>query len=418
MKSERVGALSLFALGVNGVVGVGIFFTPNLIAELVPGELGAFVYLATGALLLPVALTFAGLGARLGLDGGPYVWARAAFGDEVAFGVGWVAAISALLSTAAVLAGLRDHLAPTLQVPEGAGRVAFVWGCVSLLTGVAALGLRPSAFTWDALTLLKLVPLAALLVFAYLAPPALPSVAASRGSSAFGRALLIAVFPLQGFEVVPVLAGSARGRGAIVVSTAGSLLFGAVLYALIQLACVSASPDLAQHSAPLVEAAKGLGGAPLMTLVSVGINVSAFATAFGMIVMTPRYVAALGIAGGAAARLAKLDARAVPRAALCGTAVIVALLASSERLGVLFVLSSAAVLLQYVSAMASLVYLAFRRRAGLSTAWLVPAVASLGSIGFLAQAVELRELVGLGLTLLVGVGAAVLSTRAKSSALR
>ncbi|HET9932666.1 MAG TPA: APC family permease [Polyangiaceae bacterium] len=413
MSAGRVGALSLLALGINGVVGVGIFFTPNLIAELVPGRTGALVYLATGALLVPIALTFSVLATRLGLDGGPYVWARAAFGERVAFGVGWVTAISALLSTAAVLAGLRDHLAPVLHVPAGFARVLFTWACVALLAGIASLGLRPSAWTWDVLTLLKLLPLAALLFFALLAQPSARPAASGGAPADFGRALLIAVFPLQGFEVVPVLAGSARGRGAIVFATAGSLLFAAALYSLIQLACVTAAPDLAAHPAPIVEAAKRVGGAPLMGLVSVGTNLSAFATAFGMIVMTPRYVAALGSDGGFSARLAALDQRSVPRVALLGSAVLIALLASSERLGALFVLSSSAVLLQYVSSMASLVRLSWRGHAGLSRAWIVPALSSLLAVGFLAKAVDEHEVVALGLTLLAGALAAGLSMRAK-----
>jgi len=47
---------SLLALGINGIVGVGIFFTPNLVAALVPGRAGLFAY----------ALTLLALDAMLG----------------------------------------------------------------------------------------------------------------------------------------------------------------------------------------------------------------------------------------------------------------------------------------------------------------------------------------------------------------
>ena len=166
-------------------------------------------------------------------------------------------------------------------------------------------------------------------------------------------------------------------------------------------------------AAPLVQAAKRLGGGPLMGLVSIGTNLSAFATAFGMIVMTPRYVAALGSDGGLAARLAALDQRSVPRTALFWSAALVALLASSERLGSLFVLSSSAVLLQYVSTMASLVTLAWRGHVGLSRLWIAPALSSLLAVAFLARAVDRHELIALGLTLLAGTIAAWFSARAK-----
>ena len=250
---------------------------------------------------------------------------------------------------------------------------------------------------------------------AHPAPAAPPSADASGG---FARALLIAVFPLQGFEAVPVLAGSARGRGAIVIATLGSLSFACVLYALIQFACVSQVPDLARHGAPLAAAAQHVGGTPLMTVVSVGTNLSALATAFGMIVMTPRYVAALGREGGLSERLALLDERAVPRVALSGSALCIALLASSERVGSLFVLSSSAVLLQYVSAMASLGRLSLRSHAQLSKLWLLPACASVVAVAFLARAVEIREIVVLGATLVLGLFAWLLSTRARRSRAR
>ncbi|MGC4089561.1 MAG: APC family permease [Polyangiaceae bacterium] len=416
MTKQRVGALSLLALGVNGIVGVGIFFTPNLVAALVPGRLGALVYLATALLLLPVALTFAVLGTRFGRDGGPYVWAHAAFGDSAAFGVGLLTAISALLSTGAVIAGLRDHLAPLLSIPDGAARVVFVWVCVALLAGVAAAGLRPSAWTWDALTALKLLPLALLLLFALRVSPGAELAAAP--SPGFGRALLIAVFPLQGFEAVPVLAGSARGRSAIGLATLGSLLFAGALYTLIQLACVTAAPDLASSSAPLSHAAARLGGAALESLVSAGTNLSALATAFGMMVMTPRYVAVLGGQGGVAAQLGALDERSVPRLSLWSSALVIAVLASSERLGSLFVLASVAVLLQYASAIASLSTIVLRGRDGLSRWWLLPALGSTASLVVLVRAISSTELLTLGLSLLAALVAALLSARARRAHLR
>jgi len=419
VNAPRVGALSLLALGINGIVGVGIFFTPNLVAALVAGKLGALVYLATGALLLPIALTFSVLGARLGLDGGPYVWARAAFGEPVAFGVGWVTAISALLSTAAVIAGLRDYLAPALGVPSGALRTLFVWVTVFALSCVSAFGLRPSAWTWDALTFFKLLPLGLLLLFALLGGPrASLEEGSSQAPMDFSRALLVAVFPLQGFEVVPVLAGSARGRTAIAFATVGSLFFAALLYALIHLACISAAPDLALHPAPLSIAAERLGGTSLRTVVAFGTNLSALGTAFGMVVMTPRYVAALSGEGGLAARLGALDGRAVPRLALWGSAFVIALLSSSERWGSLFVISSAAVLLQYLTALLALMALTLRSSARLSRVWLVPALASLLTVAALARAIEVRELWTLCTALSIGLCAALLSARARRRAAR
>lgn len=398
MKSG-VGALSLFALGVNGIVGVGIFFTPSLVAALVPGGAGALVYLATASLLVPIAVTAALLGRALPADGGPYVWAEAAFGARAAYWVGWIAAVTALLSTAAVFAGLRDHFGAALGVPAGPGRAVFAWACLLLLGLIALFGLRPSAFAWDALTLVKLLPLVALLVLFFAVSPAQSSPASSSASGGFQRALLVSVFSLQGFEAVPVLAGSARrARFVMPFATVGSLTFAALLYVAIHWVAVRALPDLARQDMPLVATASVLAGPSWGSIVAFATNLSALGTAFGMVVVTPRYLSALGTDAGLGGWLGRLDARGVPRAALALTVLGSGLLIASQRLGSLFALSSAAVLLQYLVAILALLRLALARRLGLSRLEALPAALGVFAILLLAQSVEageLRLLVGL-----------------------
>ena len=87
-ESRPVGALQLLALGLNGIVGVGIFFVPASVAASAPGLGAVAVFALTGLALLPAALTFATLGRRFDEDGGPVVFARAAFGERVSFLVG------------------------------------------------------------------------------------------------------------------------------------------------------------------------------------------------------------------------------------------------------------------------------------------------------------------------------------------
>ena len=159
VSGRAVGPVQLLALGVNGIVGVGIFFVPASVAVIAPGLGAVAVFALTGLALLPVALTFATLGRRFDEDGGPVVFARAAFGDRVSFLVGWVAYVSALFSTAAVMAGLTRATLPALGLGGSlAARVAPAL-LVTLLAAVVASGLRLSARVWTALTALKLLPL-------------------------------------------------------------------------------------------------------------------------------------------------------------------------------------------------------------------------------------------------------------------
>ena len=62
--ARPVGPFQLLALGVNGIVGVGIFFAPAAVAANAPGFAGVWVFLLTGLAVVPVALLFAVLGGR------------------------------------------------------------------------------------------------------------------------------------------------------------------------------------------------------------------------------------------------------------------------------------------------------------------------------------------------------------------
>jgi amino acid transporter len=408
--ARQLGLGSLLALGLNGIIGVGIFFAPSEVAKQVPGPAGLSVYAVTAIALLPIGWTYATLGGRFDEDGGPYVWARAAFGPKVAFAVGWIAYISALFSTSAVMAGLAEHAAPVFGLGAGAGARAFALFLLALLSGVVAVGLRPSAAAWDFVTVLKLVPLIALVaVFLWLRPSAAPVPHATHSFDAFQRAMLVLVFALQGFEIVPVPAGHAlRPRFSIPAATLGSLALAGGIYLLIHAACVGALPNLAGAEAPLVAAGRSLGGPKLEWLMGIGTNLSAFGTALGMLAMTPRYLAALGTRDALGSWLSKEDGRRVPQRALWITAAVVLVFSQWGALGELFALSSISVLAQYGVTAAALLVLAGKRMHGLRRWHALPVPFAALAIFLIAQGATLTELAIAGGVVAVGIAVVLL----------
>src|SRR5947209_10749271 len=91
------------ALIVGSIIGVGIFNLPYSLAGIGPISLVAMVLTTVGALAL--ALMFAGLSRRLPADGGPYAYARAAFGNRVGFLNAWSYWITAWAGNAAIVTG-------------------------------------------------------------------------------------------------------------------------------------------------------------------------------------------------------------------------------------------------------------------------------------------------------------------------
>src|SRR5262249_47181396 len=79
----------LVAIVINGVIGAGIFGLPGKLYALVgPYSLVAFIVCAFFVSL--VVLCFAEVSSRFRDTGGPYLYARSAFGPAAGFQVGWL----------------------------------------------------------------------------------------------------------------------------------------------------------------------------------------------------------------------------------------------------------------------------------------------------------------------------------------
>lgn len=394
--ARSIGSTALLALGVNGIVGVGIFFAPSELASLA-GARGSVIVLAAVALaLVPVAATFAALGRRFGEDGGPVTFARHAFGDEAAFAVGWLSYVSALFSTSAVASGLAHALVSPARA---------TWASIALtvtLTAVVALGIDVSKRVWSAITLLKLAPLVLLAVLILVSTGrdvALPSPAPAALS--FGRAALVACFAFQGFEVVPVVAGQAKSPArAVPIAILGSLAIAAALYLVLQWGFVTTATSL-PVDAPLVHAGTILGGERMGALLRAGTSVSALGIAFGMMVTTPRYLSSTVPSSA----LGRFSARGVPLGALGVTAAAMVVVLAGSSLAELFTLSSLAVVLQYAMVAAALGKLAVTRSHGLAPAHLALAGVTLAIAAALLTVPDRKEWISLAV--LVAAGALI-----------
>lgn len=79
--SHQFGLTAAMALIVGSIIGVGIFNLPTSLAVYGPITLVSMALTTVGALVL--ALLFAALSRRLPADGGPYAYARVAFGNRL-----------------------------------------------------------------------------------------------------------------------------------------------------------------------------------------------------------------------------------------------------------------------------------------------------------------------------------------------
>ncbi|HWJ82770.1 MAG TPA: amino acid permease [Nocardioides sp.] len=314
------GGLSVLqgtALTLAGVLGTGVIALPALAAH----EAGPASLVAWGALLVvsvPLAFTFAALGARHPDGGGVATYARLAFGDRAATLVGW-AFFLAIPIGAPVAAGFA---ASYVADAVGGGRTTEVVVTAGVIVVVAVmnwLGIQVSARVQLGIAAV----IATLLLAAILL--SLPRVDTDNltpflphGWAGVGSAAAVLVWAFAGWEIVSSLSAEYRhpardiGR-----ATAMTLVAVTVLYLGIAFTTVAV---LGRHAgrAPLADLLAGaLGGwaRPVTTVVALLLTIGAINTYFAG---ASRLGAALSLTGTMPAWLAE-DVRAgsrTPRHAL------------------------------------------------------------------------------------------------------
>ena len=157
---RAMGRWDLTAVGVNQVIGSGIFVLPASVAMLVGVPSSPCPFVLAGVANTLIVLCFAEVSTRFRKTGGPYLYAREAFGSFVGFEVAWMLWLTRLASLAALANALALYLAYFLPgASSGGGRIAVVTVTIGGLALINFLGVRYGSWTVNFFTVSKLVPL-------------------------------------------------------------------------------------------------------------------------------------------------------------------------------------------------------------------------------------------------------------------
>ncbi|MEU4658344.1 amino acid permease [Streptomyces sp. NPDC023723] len=230
--TRRFGLPVATALVMGNIIGGGIFLLPASVAPFGTVSLLAFGVLTVGAIAL--ALVFGRLAARDPRTGGPYVYAREAFGDFAGFLAAWAYWITTWVSNAALAVaavGYLDVLLPVHGHRWTACLAALVLQWLPALANFA--GTRYVGAVQLVSTVLKFVPLLLVAVgglFFFDADNLGPFNASGTGAlGAVSASAAILLFSYLGVESAAVSAGEVKdprrtvGR-ATVIGTAGAAL--------------------------------------------------------------------------------------------------------------------------------------------------------------------------------------------------
>jgi len=266
-----IGRWSLTAIAINTIIGAGIFGLPSKVYALI-GSYSLYAFIACAIIVGFIVLCYAEVSSRFKSTGGPYLYAREAFGSVVGFEVGWLYWIVRVATFAANCNLFVTYLGffnPELST--GAGRIAVISVVVLVIAVVNLLGVRQSALMTNIFTAGKLIPL---FVFAFVGlffiQPANFSFETVPGYDAFTSAVLILIYAFVGFEVAVVLGGESRDpQRDMPVALFIALGIVVLIYILVQIVCIGTLPGLASSDRSLADAAAvfmGPFGAAFITL--------------------------------------------------------------------------------------------------------------------------------------------------------
>ena len=347
---RALGRWDLAAIGINQTIGGAVFLMPSQIAAVV-GAWSPIAILGGALVTMVVAVSMAEVGSRFDATGGPYLYARTAFGRFVAFEVGWMQWFARVSSHASVANGLALAIGYYWAgAAEGAGRAAVITLITAALTMVNVAGIRQGARTVNLLTISKLVPLGLfILVGVFFISPhrftVLPAVTVDQASTA----ALLTIFVFGGYEVLTVPAGeSTDPRRHVPFALVTTVVVVGAVTILCQLVAVGTLDNLAASTTPLADAAAAIMGGPGALLIGIGAIVSMTGNLAGQILTGSRMIYALAEQGDLPRVLGRVHPRyRTPVVAILFTAGVSLALALSGTFAWLAIASAIARLVVY-----------------------------------------------------------------------
>ena len=285
----------LVALVINSVIGAGIFGLPSR-AYALAGTYSLLAYVASAGAIVLIVMCFAEVGSRFKATGGPYLYARMAFGPVMAFQVGWLMWLARIAGFAAVCnlgIGYLGYFFPAAVANPW--RAIVIVGAVSSVAVVNVIGIRVTTAVTNTLTLGKLATLLLFVVVgAFFIDFHRYSFATPPGYGSFSQAALVLVYAYVGFEGAVIPAGEMSDPGRHVpFALLTSIVVIAMLYVLIQAVCIGTLPHLAESSRPLSDASFRFVGTAGASVVAAGALVSISGALNALMFATPRLLFAM-----------------------------------------------------------------------------------------------------------------------------
>ena len=348
MLNNKLGLMSIILLGVNAIIGTGIFLLPGKAAALV-GVNSLWVIVFDALLVMSIALCFAEMGGMFNKNGGPYVYAKEAFGNFVGFEVGFMKWAIATIAWSAMAVGFATALGAVWEpASTEMGKNVIATLIIVVLGIMNIMGVKISKIINNIVTIGKLLPLIFFILVGIFyvkgvnfAP--MESVLDITQAS-FGAAALIIFYAFTGFESIAVAAEDMEKpernvpKAIILVLTLVS-----IVYILIQAICIGIMGDaLVTSKTPVADAAFVFMGPLAKAIVTAGTLISIGGINVASSFLAPRSGVAMADDGLIPKVVSKRNKKDAPYVAIIVTVVFAVVLSwtgSFEKLAAISVVS-------------------------------------------------------------------------------
>src|ERR1700677_3512086 len=299
---RAIGRWSLVALVVNSIIGSGVFGLPSTVAALI-GRSSIWAVVAAGAGMSVIMGCFAEVASRFQQAGGPYLYARVAFGRLMGIQTAWMLWLGQVAAPAANANLFVIYLVEFWpHAKDPVPRAIILTALVGLLSFINIRGVRGGAQVSNLFTAAKLIPLFAVIVLGVFVLAhhhwQMATASVSPSSNQWLKAVLLLVFAYGGFEtaLAPMSeAKNPRRDAPFALFTALVLCTG--IYALIQWVVIGVLPNAAHSQRPLADVARLAVGPVGAALIAIGALISFYGYLSAKILAMPRVPFALAEQG-------------------------------------------------------------------------------------------------------------------------
>lgn len=373
---RALGGVAVAALGINCVVGSGIFLLPGPVAaRLGPaggwaGILAAVgVTAAAGLLACLIALCFAEAASRFRHTGGAYLYAREAFGELAGFEVGWLSMLAGVVAWGALVEAFAVALGRLMPaVAAGLGHDLAVVGLLGALAWANLRGVRAGGGLSTLASAIKLTTLVAFVAVGiwFVDPGTLRSLTGEPGEGGPAAAVLLMLFAYVGFENLVVPAGEMRHPERTLPRAIVAVLAGVtLLYAAVMLVVAGTLGTLGGRENAVADAAEAFLGPVGGAAVAVGVVISIVGVNAASALILPRRLFALAEQGDLPAVVGRLHPRhRTPWVAILLTYALAGAVALTGSFAEVAALAVVGRLMQYIPTCLAVVVLRRRDRRG------------------------------------------------------